>query len=289
MEFKDIKDVLTFAAFKPDPDYYQAPWEKRFAGQRALLLNVNKSSVSWMMVDKKGNFIESAEQDGDFMEVVASRGEEWRSATDGGWIGISINSRFIISLESNLSRKAGYLDAIRTNPRSVIGAKYDRGKRYAIQHNPDTSASLLLAIDDSLIRSVEEGLKAQNLRAARISCGLFAMVTDFLRRLYESKGDEAKSNFVLIACLGGSICVLGQKSGQWTELRCRSGIYTDDIAPVTQIIDPLLKSADPSTKVYFLNENPGDDFSQQMMAHLAPTNARDITADDHLWNVIGSN
>ena len=43
MKLKDVKDVLTFAAFRPEPDDSTAPWSKRFPRQRSLLLNFDQT------------------------------------------------------------------------------------------------------------------------------------------------------------------------------------------------------------------------------------------------------
>ncbi len=47
MKLKDIKDVLTFAAFRPEPDDSSASWSKRFPKKRSLLLNIGRETVSW--------------------------------------------------------------------------------------------------------------------------------------------------------------------------------------------------------------------------------------------------
>ena len=61
---EDIKGVLNFSAFRPDPDDSETAWAKRFAGRRSLLLNVSRTHTSWRSVNKRGKFQESGAQGG---------------------------------------------------------------------------------------------------------------------------------------------------------------------------------------------------------------------------------
>ena len=123
MKLKDLKDVLTFAAFLPESDDSTAAWSKRFPGKRTLLLNIGKDSTSWRVMDKKGVIGEAGKMEGPFKEVLTQMGEEWRSLADDGWCAVSLNSRFVISLEINLSRRQGVEEVLRTNPKAALGAK----------------------------------------------------------------------------------------------------------------------------------------------------------------------
>ncbi len=291
MKLDDIKDVLTFQAFRPDPDDSGAAVPKRLIGKRFLTINVSKGHVSWRGVDRKGALTQTGRLDGEFMNVASEMADEWRSATDGGWVVLSLNNRFIITLESNLSRKPGAERMIRANPRSVIGTKYDRGKRYAIHHNPETSASLLLACEESMIKSVEDSLLDNGLKPARISCGLFAMVEDYLRREHVARKGGVGKDFVLLACCDGSVCILVQKKGQWSELRCRGGLYLgEDVEPVINIATPLLNGIEPgSSSIVLLHDLPGSAFSQKLFERLQGYGALDVTQPDHLWMVLTQN
>src|SRR3954470_918452 len=170
----DIKGVLNFSAFRPDPDDAEIAWPKRFAGRRSLLLNVSRTHTSWRSVNKRGSFQEAGAQEGDFSEIAPARAEEWRTLTEGGWVNVSLNNRFIISLENSLSRRENFRELLRSNPKAVLGAKFDRGKRYAIFHHPSTSASILMACDDAAVKSTEDVLNVAGLKAGRVCCGLFA-------------------------------------------------------------------------------------------------------------------
>ncbi len=120
---EDITEVLSFAAFRPDPDDSLISWKDRTVGRRSLLININRANASWRAVNKRGRFQEAGSQDGEFQEIANGRVEEWRGLTDGGWCAVSLNNRFIISLENNLSRRENYLELLRTNPKAVLGAK----------------------------------------------------------------------------------------------------------------------------------------------------------------------
>jgi hypothetical protein len=77
MKIKDIKDVLTYAAFRPEPDDGSAVWTKRFPKQRTLFLNVGRTTVSWIGMEKNGSFGESGQLDGDIKEIAQDMSDEW--------------------------------------------------------------------------------------------------------------------------------------------------------------------------------------------------------------------
>ncbi len=302
MKLSDLTDVLTFRAFRPDPDDSSAPICRRLIGKRYLCLNINKDRVSWRQVDRKGNFGQGGVVQGQFKEVLSQMAEEWKGMTDGGWVVVSINNRFFITLETNMSRKPGSEVTIRSNARSVIGAKFDRTKKYAIHHNPETSASMLLSCEETLVKSIEDTLSQSGFQAARICCGLFAMVEDYVRREHEARKGGKGKDFTLIACCDGSVLVLAQKGGQWTELRSRAGLYGDaesggesfvkvesETDPVMNIAGPVLNGADPSSALVLIHDRMETDFSRKLAEQLSNQKPVDITQDEHLWMVLTQN
>ena len=286
---EDIKNVLTFAAFKPVPDDPETSWGKRFAGRRSLLLNISRNHVTWRALNKRGRLQDSGMQEGEFADVVASRAEEWRSLTEGGWCSISLNNRFIISLETNLSRCENFTEMLRLNPKTVLGGKFDRSKRYALYHHADTPASVLMACDDSLVKTVEDTLRANNLKAGRMCCGLFALLEEKLREIHEGGRPEAKGSYLLIVCCEGSVAALVQQAGQWTDLRSRSGVGTETVEPVLQIVSPLVSKIAEGTPVFFAHDGNDQAFAGAMMEELSKIGAKDITTEDQLWKTIGQN
>ena len=69
MLLDEIKSVLSFAAFKSDPDDSAVPWGKRFETRKSLLINVSRGSVSWRSVNKRGRFEEGGVQEGELADA----------------------------------------------------------------------------------------------------------------------------------------------------------------------------------------------------------------------------
>lgn len=287
MLLEEIKSVLSFAAFRPDADDADIAWSKRFEGRKSLLINIGRGQTSWRSINRKGKMEESGMQDGDFADIAPQRAEEWRSMTEGGWCGVSINHRFIISLESNMMRGENSVSLLRSNPRSVLGPKYDRGKRYAIFHHLETTTSMLLAVEESMVKVTEDVLKTIGMRAGRICCGLFAMLEQTVSMIGSGQRGAGPSSFVLIAACEGSIAALSQQDGQWKDLRCRSGLGMDAVETTLQIISPLVAKASPGTPVFFVCEGQDEKFQSDIMQHLEKVGAKDMTQPDMLWNIIG--
>ncbi len=285
MEFRDIKDVLTFAAFRPEPDNASAPWSKRFPNRRSVLVNVSRGHVAWALLSRKNKIEDIGQADGEFMDVAASMAEEWGNHSEDGWVGVSVNTRFIITLEHNLSRKTGWVESIRNNAKSILGTKYDRAKRYALHHSQDTSSSLLMACDNSMIQTVEDALRNHNLRPARITCGLFALTTHLLSQI-EADAARKAQDLIIITWSQNSIFVLRQKNGQWQDVRCRSGLPPQDNNAIAQVLRPFLKTADAGTKLLFLADEPGGDFEQQYLPQLSNHHITNLTEPNHLWNLM---
>ncbi len=286
MDLKDIKEVLSFAAFRPEPDNPRFAWPQRFPRMKTVLVNVNRDGCNWAFLDKKGNVENTGESEGQFMDVASQMAEAWRGGTEDGWIGISVNNRFIISLEHNLSRKSGWDEELRQNPKTILGTKYDRSKRYAIHHNPETSASLMMACDDSMIKTIEEAMRSHNLRPARICSGLFAMTASFLNRV-ASDNHLKSQDLILVTWLEGSLCILRQKNGQWQDLRCRSGLPPQDEMTVTQMINPFVEAADASTRVVLMEDKKNGGFSQKYLSLFGNLHVTDATEEHNLWNILG--
>ena len=289
MLLNEIANVLSFAAFRPDADDPELTWGKRFAGRRSLLLNVSRAATSWRAVDRKGRLADAGSADGELAEIAPQKAEEWRNATDGGWCSVSLNNRFIISLESNLSRRENFAELLRSNPKAVLGSKFDRGKRYAVFHHPETAASILMACDDAMVKSVEDACRATGLKAGRICCGLFALMEQKLREIYRDKQPEATGSFLLIASCEGSIAALLQQDGLWTDIRCRSGLATDTPEPAQQIIAPLISKITPGTSVFFVHDGIDPKYAQAMIQQLSQSGAKDVSSEDMLWKLIGTN
>jgi hypothetical protein len=285
MEFKDIKDVLSFAAFRPEADNPRFTWQQRFPKRKTVLLNISRGHCSWSFINRKGAVENTGEADGEFPEIASQMADQWRANSEDGWIGISLNNRFIISLEHNLSRKKGWEEELRLTPKSVLGTKYDRTKRYAIHHNSETSTSLVMACDDSMVKSIEETLRGHNLRPARICSGLFATTAHLLNRI-ASDNSLKSQDLVIVAWLDGSLCVVRQKNGQWQDLRCRSGITNGDEATVSQMVRPFIEKAESSTRVILMEDRKNAGFSASYLNQFGNLHVTDVTEENNLWNIL---
>ena len=109
---------MTFGAFHAEPDDSTAPWSKRFPKKRTLMLNVSRKHVTWRILDKNGVLGQPGSMEGELKEILPQMAPEWRELTDGGWCSISLNHRFVVSLESNLPRRKALEDVLRTNPKA---------------------------------------------------------------------------------------------------------------------------------------------------------------------------
>ncbi len=293
MKLKDIKDVLTFRSFRPEPDDSSAPWRKRFPREKTLLLSISRRRVSWLALDRRGEFTDAGSMDGELKEVLAAVGPDLRNLTENGWCAVSLNHRFVITLEVNLSRRAGLEQQIRTNPKAALGAKAERGKRYNLIHNPESNTSLLLACDEDAIVKTEAMLREQGLHAARISIGIYGMLLDLISQVAEARAARAVSHpgepfgsVVMVACCEGSVVVLSQKEENWMELRSRSDLYTDDLAPVLDILMPLLQNAGTGAHVVFMNDEQGSNFAELLQTRAPGTQLSEVTVPQQLAKLL---
>lgn len=287
MLLDEIKSVLSFAAFKPEADDSTISWSQRFEGRKTLLLNVSRNQTSWRSINKKGRFEETGVMEGEFGDIAPQCAAEWRDLADDGWCVVSVNNRFIVSLENNMMRGENTANLMRTNPRAVLGPKYDRGKRYALCHHPDSSGSMLLACEESMVKVTEDALKLIGIRPGRVCCGLFALTEHAVHQLYVTQRGTVSPDLVLIVACEGSIAVLVQQESQWRELRCRSGLGPDAVETSLQIITPLVQKLPQGCRVYFVSDGQNSKFRSDLMVHLEKLGATDLTQEDLLWRVIG--
>lgn len=295
MKLGDIRDVLTFAAFRPEPDDRQSPWVKRFNRKKSLFLNVGRTRTSWRGFAKNGKLAEGGSQEGEFKEIAQSQAEEWKGLTDDGWCGVSINARYVIGLESNVSRKPGVEDLIRTNPRSILGARYEKGKRYALTNNPESIATVLLTVDEDQIKGIENQLSAIGLKAGRICCGTYAMLRDLLSRIHvkdeaqgaESAEPERKSSSLNIVCCEGSVCAMLENRHLWTDLRSRTDLYSDgDLEPAFDVLQPLIARLDEESVIRFVADSNDSPILAELKSRLPQAEIEDLSSEDHLWKVL---
>ncbi|MDD5200604.1 MAG: hypothetical protein PHC88_12485 [Terrimicrobiaceae bacterium] len=289
MKLKDIKDVLTFASFRPEPDDGSALWTRRFPKRKTLLLNIGKNRTSWRCLGKGGRILDGGSQKGDFKDIATSLAADWRKLTDDGWCNVSVNSRYVVSLEGNLPRKEGIEDVMRTNPRAALGSKFERNKRYALTNNPEHSTSIVLSCDEEVIKKIEATLGESGLRAGRICCGAYTM----LRRAIEHVNDgnavtaKARADHLYVICCEGSVCILSQAGDAWSDLRSRCDFYDEDASAVLEIVTPGRRSDEQQAiEIVFAADQIGSDLPAKLSERLPDTKLTDLTQPDHLWAVI---
>jgi hypothetical protein len=294
MKLKDITDVLTFAAFRPEPDDSTAAWSKRFPKQRTLMLNIGREGIQWAGRDRSGTITESNFVKGDIKELAQEMADEWKAVTEDGWCAISLNHRFVISLEANLTRKKGTEVLIRTNPKAALGAKAEKGKRYSVENNPESNSSLLLAVDEDFVRQIETTLDPAGFKIGRIACGPYAMLMDSLDQVAEARaqykaanGDASLGKIINVICCGGSVAALTHTDEQWLELRSRSNLYTmEDLEPLVKILSPLVENAGPGAQIIFMADEAGTGIAEFLQQALPENRVSDLSQPNQLWKIL---
>jgi hypothetical protein len=292
MTGKDIADVLTFRSFRPEPDDPTAAWKKRFPGLRTLFFGVGKQSVTFRATAKNGRFStsETLRDVKDLKESLGSGAQAMQAHSDGGWSAVSLHTRYVLSLETNLSRRPGSEDLVKTNPRTVLGGRYERGKRYALTHNPETNSSILLSMDEEFIGRVENSFKETGFNLGRLCCGTYVLLKHALASVNVSKGNEkAASAFFVVLC-EGAVCALVQHEDKWLELRSRTDVYEgQDFSPALELVAPFQARIAPEMPVVLVADSvyPGlaDATTQAFQGH----SVQDMSQPDLLWNLILQN
>lgn len=287
MTGKDILSVLNFRAFRPEPDDPSAPWKKRFPKSRTLLLSLSKAAIFWKTVKSNGRVGDGEMIAGDPKETLATLTPRINELTENGWCAVSLNTRYVISLEANLSRRAGSEEALQSNPRSVLGARYERGKRYAVTHNPETNSSILLTCDEEHIRKLEAQFKEANFKVNRICCGTYVLLRHALSltNTNPKSGENPKSYFYVICCQG-SVCALVQSADNWLELRSRPDVYGEDLTPLYELLSPFQARLTPEMEVVLMCDEPLPGLADKLRQLFAGHTFTDLTEPDLLWNLL---
>ena len=261
-----VKAVLNFSAFRPEPDDPSASWKSRFPKKATALLHVGRNSVSYCLLGPQGEVAPGEEKDGDYKEVFKELGPVIKSSAHDGWCAVSLDTRYVISIETNLSRKKGSEEALRKEPRSVLHARYEKGKRYAVTHNPETNSSLLLAMDEENIKKVEGFCKEQQLKIGRMCCGTYVLLRHALAASNTKKGSEAPVSALYVVCCRGSVCALLQEKDNWMELRSRPDLFTDDLQPFLELLVPFGERLSPGASVVLACDEPVEGLPEKVAA-----------------------
>lgn len=273
----DIKSILTFSAFRPEPDDPLAAWRRRFPGRRTIFFGFGRSTLSWRCVARNGAVDDLEIVRGDPKETLSQTSARLRELADSGWCAISLNTRYIISLETNLSRRPGSEDLVKTNPRGVLGGRYERGKQYALTHNPETNSSILFSCDDEQTRRVESVFRECGFRIGRICCGTYLLLRHALSLVNITKGSEQPVSMFFIVCCEGAVCALVQDQDRWLELRSRTDVYEEDLAPIGDLLAPFQARLAPQIGITLIADEPLPGFAESLSAVLPNRPINDLS------------
>jgi hypothetical protein len=286
-----VKSILNFSAFRPEEDDPQAPWKSRFAGRPTALLHLGRNSLAYTAIDKTGAPTEGEAKRGELKEAFAELGPTVKSHTADGWCMISLDSRYVLSVETNLSRKQGSEEALRKDPHSVLHARFERGKRYAVTHNPETNSSILLAMDEENIKKAESLCKEQGLKPGRICCGTYVLLRHALTATNTKLGSETPQNSLYIICCNGSVCVLLQEKDHWTELRSRPDLFEPggDITPFAELLRPYHERLSPDHRLVLACDQPIIGLAEKLAEIFPDRPVTNLTQPDLLLRLLYQN
>jgi hypothetical protein len=281
-----VKAVLNFSAFRPEPDDPDASWKNRFPKKTTALLHIGRNTIGYCLVDAAGQVTPGEEKQGEYKDVFKELGPVIKSVTHDGWCVVSLDTRYVISIENNLSRKKGSEEALQKDPRSVLHARYEKGKRYGLTHNPETNSSLLLTIDEENIKKVEEACKQQQMKIGRMCCGTWVLLRHALSATNKKKGSEEPISALYVICCHGSVCALLQEKDNWMELRSRPDLFTDDLQPFLELLSPFAERLSPGAPVVLACDEPVEGLAEKITAMFPDRELNDLTEPGLLAKVL---
>lgn len=285
----DLKSILNFSAFRPEPDDPSAPWKKRFPSEKTVFFGIGRAALSWRGVGRGSRLGEVELVRAEPKEILAQSSEHIKPLAEQGWCSISLNTRYVISLETNLSRRTGSEDMLKSNPRSVLGGRYERGKRYALTHNPETNSSILLTFDEDQTRKTEGLFTEAGFRVGRICCGAYELLKHALAETNTQKGSENPvSNFYIICC-EGAVCALVQDQDRWVELRSRTDVYEDDPTPITDLLAPFHSRLGPDIGITLACDEPVAGLTDRLATVFPGRTVNDLSKPALLANLMLQN
>ncbi len=260
----DLKSILNFSAFRSEPDDSSAPWKRRFPSEKTVFFGIGRARLTWREIARSGKPGDQESVRVEPKEGLAQISEHVKAATDRGWCSVSLNTRYVISLETNLARRTGSEDMLKSNPRAVLGGKFERGKRYAVTHNPETNSSILLSFDEDLTRKTEAMFCDAGFRVGRICCGAYILLRHALAEINRTKGSEQPVSTFYIICYEGAVCALVQDQDRWLELRSRTDVYEDDPTPITDLLAPFQSRLSPTINITLACDEPMPQLSDRL-------------------------
>jgi hypothetical protein len=264
MKSIDLKSILNFSAFRPEPDDPSASWKKRFPAEKTVFFGLGRGVLTWRGISRSGNPGDLESVRAEPKEILSQSAEHIKSLTEQGWCAVSLNTRYVISLETNLSRRTGSEEMLKTNARGVLGGRYERGKRYALTHNPETNSSILLTFDEDQTRKTEALFSEAGFRVGRVCCGAYVLLKHALAQTNTVKGSEQPVSTFYIVCCEGAVCALVQDQDRWLELRSRTDVYEEDFTPITDLLAPFHSRLSPDIGVTLVCNEPMDGLEDRL-------------------------
>lgn len=274
---KYVKGLLDFSAFRPEPDDPESAWRSRFPGKTTVLLNIGRASLGFSVIDPKGKIKFSDRRRGELRDLFVDFLPIVKENASDGWCAVSLDTRYVISIEANLSRKQGSELALRKDPRSVLHGRYERGKVYAITHNPETNSSLLLSYDSEFISKTEFTLKERGLKLGRLMCGTYVLLRHALSEVNNKKGTENPVSALFVAVCSGSVCALLQDKDNWVEIRSRPDVFFDDLQPLIDLLSPFGERLPAEALVVLVCDEPVPDLPEKLAGAFAGHEIKDLT------------
>lgn len=284
-----IKSILNFSAFRPEPDDPEASWKSRFPGQNSVLINIGRSSLGYTVIDSKGRPKFNERRRGEVRDLFVDLLPAIKENASEGWCAVSLDTRYVISIESNLSRKAGSEAALKKDPRSVLHGRYERGKSYAVTHNPETNSSILLSFDAEFIQKTEFTLKERGLKVGRLFCGVYVLLRHLLSVTNTQKGSEQPFSALYVACCSGSVCALLQQKDNWVEIRSRPDVYFDDVQPVVDLLASFADHLPPDAEIVLACDEPLPQLSGKLAEIFPGKKINDLSTAGLLTELIYKN
>lgn len=285
----DLKSILNFSAFRPEPDDPSAAWRHRFPGERTILFGVGRARLSWKGIARGGKPSESDAVKAEPREALTQATDHLKALADRAWCAVSLNTRYVISLETNLSRRAGSEELLKTNPRAILGGKFERGKRYAVTHNPETNSSILLTIDEDQVRKTEAMFSESGFKVGRLCCGTYVLLRHVLAETNTTKGSENPFSTFYVICCEGAVCALVQDQDRWMELRSRTDVYEEDIGPIADLLAPFHTRLSPGIGITLVCDEPLDGLSERLGAAFPGREVKDLSEPGLLTSLMVKN
>ena len=285
----DLKAILNFSAFRPEPDDPSASWKKRFPAERTVLFGLGRGVRTWRGVSRSGQPAELESVRADPKEALTQSSDHIKPLTERGWCAVSLNTRYVISLETNLSRRTGSEDMLKSNARGVLGGRYERGKRYALTHNPETNSSILLTFDEDQTRKTEGMFTEAGFRVGRLCCGAYVLLKHALALLNTEKGSEKPVSTFYIVCCEGAVCALVQDQDRWLELRSRTDVYEEDLTPITDLLAPFHSRLSPDIGITLICDEPMEGLAERLSKVFPNREVNDLSQPAMLANLMIQN